>query len=73
MAAKIKHDLFKVPTGNTSREAQCEGKHRFPSVSDIAKAMRRTGHKYSPYQCKYCGGWHISGSMNLGTHRKRSH
>lgn len=71
MPGPIRHNLFKDKAAVTTPEAQCEGKQRFASVDDIAKALRRTGHKYNPYRCPYCQGWHVGGGISRGTRRKR--
>lgn len=49
-------------------EAQCEGKHRFPSGLEAGRVVRRSnrargGPRRQAYRCNVCGGWHIGSTV----------
>lgn len=72
MAGRVQRNFVKNAASHSTPEAQCEGKRRYDSVGDVARALRRPGHKAHPYRCPYCQGWHVSTTMTYRTRRKRS-
>ena len=48
-----------------SKEAQCDGKFRFPNrtVADKAASHSKNAHAY---RCQHCGGFHVGGKNGRG-------